>query len=163
LFPVRILNYPYDISTVFPARAGDHTPLPAPSLSRVDGGIPGNMLDSLCVVDYRYSRFALDPRTGLFSMIRSGNIIFCLFFNRSSTSRDWRDRSWTGRHSVQNGLDQSIRTQRLTLFGSNEIDIEGKSTLALLVDEVSSLPIVTKELVFNSGLDHSPVLCIPNS
>ena len=28
------------------------------------------MLRCLSVVDYRYSRFALDPRTGLFNMIR---------------------------------------------------------------------------------------------
>jgi len=50
--------------------------------------------------------------------------------------RDWRDPSWTGIQSVQHGLPQHIRKQRLTLFGPNLVDIEGKSTLSLLIDEV---------------------------
>ena len=33
------------------------------------------MLDELLVVDYRYARFALDPRTGLFGMIRSVSVL----------------------------------------------------------------------------------------
>lgn len=41
-----------------------------------------------------------------------------------------------GLSSVQGGIDESIRRQRLILFGSNEIDIAGKSTISLLVDEV---------------------------
>lgn len=28
------------------------------------------MLQELLVVDYRYARFAMDPRTGLFSMVK---------------------------------------------------------------------------------------------
>jgi len=28
------------------------------------------MLDTLHIIDYRYSRFAVDPRTGLFNIIR---------------------------------------------------------------------------------------------
>lgn len=50
--------------------------------------------------------------------------------------RDWRDPSWSGLSSVQNGLYESVRKQRLTLFGKNEVDIEGKSSASLLIDEV---------------------------
>lgn len=42
----------------------------------------------------------------------------------------------TGLASVQGGINEVIRRQRLILFGSNEIDIAGKSTISLLVDEV---------------------------
>ncbi|KAJ7647229.1 hypothetical protein FB45DRAFT_892809 [Roridomyces roridus] len=102
LFRIRTLSYPYPISTVFPSSAsGDES------------------LEILTVVDYRYSRFALDPRTGMFSMIR-----------------DWRDPSWAGLQFVQNGVSTPVRQQRLSLFGKNEVEIEGKTTLALLVDEV---------------------------
>ncbi|KAF8210382.1 hypothetical protein K438DRAFT_1809584 [Mycena galopus ATCC 62051] len=109
LFQIRTLNYPYPISTVFPISVGDPTNTQSPD----------SILRTLIVVDYRYSRFALDPRTGFFSMIR-----------------DWRDPSWTGTQFVQNGIDTPIREQRLTLFSKNEVDIEGKSTVSLLVDEV---------------------------
>ncbi|KAI0373603.1 Ca-transporting ATPase, partial [Pilatotrama ljubarskyi] len=50
--------------------------------------------------------------------------------------REWRDNSWTGLGSVQNGLRKDVHAQRVTLFGPNLIDIEGKSTLSLLIDEV---------------------------
>jgi cation-transporting ATPase 13A2 len=42
----------------------------------------------------------------------------------------------TGLLPVQGGVDEYVRRQRLILFGNNEIDIEGKSTVSLLVDEV---------------------------
>ncbi|KAF7321673.1 Cation-transporting ATPase [Mycena kentingensis (nom. inval.)] len=100
LFRIRTLRYPYPISTVF--------------ASNVDASASLSNLGTLVVVDYRYNRFALDPRTGLFSMIR-----------------DWRDQSGS-----TDGVGIAIRQQRLTLFGKNEVEIEGKSTIALLVDEV---------------------------
>jgi len=56
LFPVVKINYPYDISSVFG---------PSPTEDTTD-----ERISDLLVVDYRYARFALDPRTGLFSMIR---------------------------------------------------------------------------------------------
>jgi hypothetical protein len=37
---------------------------------------------------------------------------------------------------VQAGLDDSTRDQRRILFGLNTIDIEGKSIVSLLLDEV---------------------------
>ncbi|KAJ6499197.1 hypothetical protein C8R45DRAFT_981502 [Mycena sanguinolenta] len=111
LFPIRTLNYQYPISTVFPTSIA--------ITDSINPQPPDSLLQTLMVIDYRYSRFALDPRTGLFSMIRN-----------------WRDQSWTGSQSVQNGIGTPIWQQRLTLFGRNEIDIEGKSTVSLLVDEV---------------------------
>ncbi|CAK5281584.1 unnamed protein product [Mycena citricolor] len=104
MYPLQILDYPYSASTVFsePTSPGQ-----------------SDRLSSLAVIDYRYSRFALDPRTGLFAMIR-----------------DWRDSSWTGTSLVQSGIDTPARQQRLTLFGKNEIDIQAKSTISLLVDEI---------------------------
>jgi cation-transporting ATPase 13A2 len=41
--------------------------------------------------------------------------------------------------SVQNGVDEATRVQRMILFGKNVIDIKGKSTVSLLVDEVTLL------------------------
>lgn len=57
-------------------------------------------------------------------------------------SRDWRDPSWNGVRSIQNGLDKLSQTQRRTLFGDNLIDIQGKSTLNLLIDEVLLHPLI---------------------
>lgn len=51
------IHYPYNTSTVFNA----------PSLTE---DTTDENIGELLVVDYRYARFALDPRTGLFSMIR---------------------------------------------------------------------------------------------
>ncbi|OCH89011.1 Ca-transporting ATPase [Obba rivulosa] len=122
IFPIRSINYPYDISTVFPAPVD---PSARTSLSRATSrtqaqtNADASRLGKLLVVDYRYSRFVLDPRTGLFSMLR-----------------DWWDPSWTGIASVKNGLPRQIKEQRRILFGHNVIDIEGKSTLSLLVEEI---------------------------
>ncbi|EIW82801.1 Ca-transporting ATPase [Coniophora puteana RWD-64-598 SS2] len=129
LFRIKRLAYPYRRSTVFPYKSsgngGPSRRASSSSLARVmmNGHAGGNandeVLRDLLVVDYRYSRFALDPQTGLFSAIR-----------------DWRDPSWTGIPSVQNGVPQPVREQRVTLFGLNVIDIEGKSVPSLLINEV---------------------------
>ncbi|PFH50913.1 hypothetical protein AMATHDRAFT_143898 [Amanita thiersii Skay4041] len=125
LFPIRVIRYPYHISTVFHVQPEE----PDSTISRQQSNSSLNKPDEDCdkdvclqdllIVDYRYSRFALDPRNGLFSMVRN-----------------WRDSSGSSLAQLFSGLPQSIRQQRSTLFGLNMIDIEGKSTLALLVDEV---------------------------
>ncbi|KIK97368.1 hypothetical protein PAXRUDRAFT_765457 [Paxillus rubicundulus Ve08.2h10] len=123
LFPIRRIAYPYERSTAFPSILSDSNGRPRrlSTSSKPNGDNHGNvdLLEYLHVVDYRYSRFVLDPQTGLFTMIR-----------------DWKDPTWTGLQSIQNGLSQYVRTQRLTLFGSNLLDIADKSTLSLLVDEI---------------------------
>ena len=58
LFPVRKIDYPYNTSTVFNAPSSTED-------------TPYEKIGGLLIVDYRYARFALDPRTGLFSMVRS--------------------------------------------------------------------------------------------
>ena len=52
-------------------------------------------------------------------------------------SRNWRDPNLVGIFPVQNGINEATRAQRMILFGKNEINIEGKSTMSLLVDEVA--------------------------
>lgn len=69
LLPTHTLDYPYHISTVFsfnppPGEEGDVVKH-IDDYNRKDG-----CLKRLLVIDYRYSRFALDPRTGLFTMVR---------------------------------------------------------------------------------------------
>ncbi|KAH7915166.1 hypothetical protein BJ138DRAFT_1122835 [Hygrophoropsis aurantiaca] len=123
LFPVKRLDYPYPRSTVFQVTLPEVRPnairRPSATTPPKLNGNSDDILQELYIVDYRYSRFALDVQTGLFSM-----------------TRDWRDPFWTGLASVQHGLSQSVRQQRITLFGPNLVDIEGKSVLSLLVDEI---------------------------
>ncbi|CDO77638.1 hypothetical protein BN946_scf184946.g32 [Trametes cinnabarina] len=115
LFPICRKDYPYPLNTVISSAPDPAQLLPTARGTRRDN----DNLGTLTYVDYRYNRFALDPRTGLFSMIR-----------------DWRDSFWSSLGSVQNGLQKDIQAQRMSLFGPNLIDIEGKSTLSLLIDEV---------------------------
>ncbi|KAL4080351.1 hypothetical protein V8B97DRAFT_2020959 [Scleroderma yunnanense] len=118
LFPVKHISYPYERSTIF-SRPPDSEGSSPPAKLNAEDNHKFEVIGDLLIIDYRYSRFVLDPQTGLFRMLR-----------------DWRDPSWTGAQSVQHGLQQEVRNQRLTLFGSNLVDIEGKSTLSLLIDEV---------------------------
>ena len=62
LFPVGHMDYPYAIVTAFSASPDPTQLLPQyrPSLT----------VGTLTYIDYRYNRFALDPRTGLFGMLR---------------------------------------------------------------------------------------------
>ncbi|TDL26307.1 Ca-transporting ATPase [Rickenella mellea] len=113
IFPTKTLDYPYNITTAFSST-------PRIPLSRSASiASAHDKLVILKVLDYRYARFAVDPRTGLFAVVR-----------------DWRDSSWATVSSVQNGLAEATRQQRLKLFGSNIINIETKSIPALLVDEI---------------------------
>ncbi|KIY66889.1 P-type ATPase [Cylindrobasidium torrendii FP15055 ss-10] len=111
IFPIKSVEYPYAVDTAFALE-------PSAPLLKSPETIDSDM-QKLRHVDYRYSRFALDPRTGLFSMVR-----------------EWTDPSRGSVGQVRSGLDVALRKQRLTLFGPNAIDIEGKSTVSLLVDEV---------------------------
>ena len=59
-FPIQSLPYPYALSTVFPVETD----------ANILNGKSNDVLQTLKVVDYRYLRFALDPRTGLFTPLR---------------------------------------------------------------------------------------------
>ncbi|KAI9461293.1 P-type ATPase [Lactarius psammicola] len=117
-FPVRRIPYPYRASTVFAS-------ISAPTKANGNGNgtssvnAEDSLLGSLLLIDYRYAKFALDPNNGLFSAVK-----------------DWRDHGWTGIGSVKNGLEGPVRHQRLTLFGPNVVEVEGKSIISLLLDEV---------------------------
>jgi cation-transporting ATPase 13A3/4/5 len=91
-----------------------------PNGSHASFPLNDTLLGTLKYFDYRYNRYALNPRTGTWFMIR-----------------DWRDKSWANVVELSNGLDDRVRQQRLTLFGPNLIEIVAKSTTSLLVDEVS--------------------------
>lgn len=65
LFKLHKMAYPYGISTVFSKPVDPSARLNIQQNDNADG-----RLHSIVVVDYRYSRFVLDPRTGLFDMIR---------------------------------------------------------------------------------------------
>uniref|UniRef100_A0A0W0FH30 Cation-transporting ATPase n=1 Tax=Moniliophthora roreri TaxID=221103 RepID=A0A0W0FH30_MONRR len=119
LFPVKALEYPYYIHTVFPPAAVNGVATPSTGYSDDTYDHEQKVLRKLLIVDYRYSRFVLDPRTGFFTILKG-----------------WRDQSWTSPVAVASGVESNVRQQRLQLFGDNEIDIEGKSTLSLLVEEV---------------------------
>lgn len=60
----------------------------------------------------------------------------CLLTGANALRSEWKDLSWTGIPAVQKGITKFTHGQRLILFGQNVIDIQGKSTLTLLVEEV---------------------------
>ncbi|KAF6760303.1 P-type ATPase [Ephemerocybe angulata] len=117
--PVRVLDYPFPITTVFPATLPITSGLPLLKPSKEDYDETTGKLKQLHILDYRYTRFAVDPRTGLFTLVR-----------------DWRDPAATTVASISQGLTSDTHQQRQLLFGKNEIEIEAKPTWTLLVEEV---------------------------
>ncbi|CAE6510585.1 unnamed protein product [Rhizoctonia solani] len=152
LVDINTIPYPYPLDTIFTTSSANPSPghsTPAesalskiasrdPSIrSNVSGLANGNgsngtlkppemngngkaeSMGTLSFVDYRYNRFVLDPRSRKFAMLRN-----------------WRDRTWPNLASLAGGLTTGTREQRTTAFGANEVNIEAKSTGALLIDEV---------------------------
>ena len=79
------------------------------------------MLTTLRFLDYRYIRFYFHPLKDKF--------VLCT---------NWKDDNWTDVRSIRIGLDSDERYRREQVFGKNEIDIQQKSIIQLLVDEVCS-------------------------
>lgn len=143
IIPLQIVPYPYPLSTVFPqAHPPSHVPSrPDSAAGSARAGIDGASSSTptranggdveqgkttweekkgfLKVMDYRYTRFALDPANSRWAMIR-----------------DWRDPKWVACRTVAQGLSTATRDQRRLLMGENIIDIAGKSLGGLLMDEV---------------------------
>lgn len=150
----QVLDYPYPLSTVFPQAANElpRTMSRTATIASASGSgtaTPANgstseltprrgsakdlvvadlergqttweeTLGFLRCLDYRYTRFVFQPGANRWQMIR-----------------DWRDPRWTSVKAVTGGLSEPIREQRRLLFGANAIDIEGKSLVGLLMDEV---------------------------
>ncbi|KAF8200947.1 P-type ATPase [Pholiota molesta] len=80
LLPIKEIHYPYHISTVFhgtlPIIPGTEAEIIKPSNEKYS--VENGMLKYLLITDYRHTRFAVDPRTGLLTLL------------------DWRDPNWTG-------------------------------------------------------------------
>ncbi|KAK4050588.1 hypothetical protein OIV83_003314 [Microbotryomycetes sp. JL201] len=80
--------------------------------------VKGPFVDKVSFVDYRYYRFLLHPE-GDFRMVR-----------------EWKDPSWSSIPLLRRGLSAVDAADRLSLFGSNAIEIAARSTFQLLMDEV---------------------------
>ncbi|MCJ1469965.1 hypothetical protein MMC07_008610 [Pseudocyphellaria aurata] len=76
------------------------------------------MMLQLRFLDYRYVRFCFHPLKDKFVLCGS-----------------WRDPKWTNVRSIRIGLDGDERYRRKLVFGPNQIDIQQKSVLQLLIDE----------------------------
>jgi cation-transporting ATPase 13A2 len=48
----------------------------------------------------------------------------------------WKDPSWISTKNLKKGITRDIHNERETIFGPNIIDVQEKSTLQLLTDEV---------------------------
>ena len=81
------------------------------------------LLTHLRFLDYRYISFCFHPLKDKFMLCS-----------------DWKDPKWTDTKSIRAGLDSDERHKREQIFGKNQIDIQQKSILQLLVDEVSGRP-----------------------
>jgi len=72
------LSYPYPASTVFSGpfttEAGAAKAMAVKSNGNGNGNgridTLGDVLETLFILDYRYARFVLDSKTGLFSMVK---------------------------------------------------------------------------------------------
>ncbi len=77
------------------------------------------VINKLRFLEYRYIRFCFHPVKDKFVL-----------------SNSWKDPAWTDVRSIRAGLDGEERERRELVFGKNAIDIQQKSVLQLLLDEV---------------------------
>ena len=110
---IVIIKYGHVASTVFGSRERKSVPL---NYDEDDDPI----MTHLQFLDYRYISFCFHPLQDKF--------VLC---------SNWKDPSWTDVKSIRSGLDSDERHRREQIFGKNQIDIQQKSILQLLVDEVS--------------------------
>lgn len=82
-----------------------------------DDGDP--LVNELQTLEYRYVRFFYHPIKDKF--------VVC---------NGWKDPAWTNVRTLRTGIDGDEKDERARVFGTNIIDIEQKSALQLLVDEV---------------------------
>lgn len=80
------------------------------------------IMHDLRTLDYRYVRLFFHPLKDKFAL-----------------GTGWKDPDWTDVRLVRAGLDSDEKSMRETIFGGNLIDIKQKSTVQLLIDEVSLL------------------------
>jgi len=79
------------------------------------------IIPHLQYLDYRYIRFCYHPLQDRFIL-----------------NNNWKDPSWDNIRSLRMGLDGDEKGFRQTVFGDNVIDIEEKTAMQILVDEVGA-------------------------
>lgn len=98
---------------------GNGSLMASDELQGLMSGVETEQLMDLTLITYRYTRFFLHPPTGRFRMVK-----------------DWRDPAWVSNANVSSGNSWDAEKDRMALFGKNEIEIEDKGVVGLLVDEV---------------------------
>ncbi|KAK9451654.1 uncharacterized protein V1518DRAFT_409163 [Limtongia smithiae] len=106
------ISYNFPMSTVFALRksASDLT---------TSQDVQDPLIPMLHYFDYRYMRLFLHPIEGKFEL-----------------NFDWKDPSWSDPRRSRRGLDSAMADERALVFGENAIDIEDKTIVELLVEEV---------------------------
>ena len=117
---VKESEYGHTVSTVFGSEEKRN--------GYASGDDDDPIMKNLRVLDYRYIRCCFHPVKDKFVL-----------------SSDWKDPAWTTTSSMKLGLDGDERTRREQVFDKNIIDIEVKSILQLLIDEVNLPEIYTDE------------------
>lgn len=80
------------------------------------------IMPSLCYLNYRYIRFCYHPLLDKFVLNSS-----------------WKDPNWTNIKKLRRGIEGEDKDLRSLVFGKNMIDIEEKTVMQLLLDEVNTL------------------------
>lgn len=76
------------------------------------------VIEKIKLLDYRYLRFCFHPLRDRFIIANS-----------------WKDPAWSDSEAARSGIDSDEVENRERVFGRNEINIEQKSILQLLMDE----------------------------
>jgi cation-transporting P-type ATPase 13A2 len=100
------------------------------------------VLDALKILDYRYMRLLFHPLEDKFIL-----------------NNNWADPQWIDVKALREGLDSDERDIRDRVFGKNILEVQQKSILQLLMDEVGPLHSILTWLI-DSGI--SPLLHISN-
>ena len=111
LHNVKAQNYGHPVSTVFGSQEKNEHDHYEEDLDPE--------VDVLRSIDYRYIHF-----------------IYHTVDDKFAISGTFKDPSWTSIKTLKNGINEDDRTLRSQVFGQNVIDIEQKSILQLLMDEV---------------------------
>lgn len=85
----------------------------------VDARDPNPVVPYVHSFEYRYIKFFYNPVEDMFK-----------------TNSNWYDLHWLNAKNLREGTSQSLQEVRAALFGRNNLNIQEKSTLQLLADEV---------------------------
>jgi cation-transporting P-type ATPase 13A2 len=108
---VLVQRYGRSLSTVFGCTEKQY--------AIVDDDDYDPLLQDLRVINYRYMRFCFHPLRDKFILING-----------------WKDPAWTSVKTIRAGIDGDEKEKREIVFGRNLIDVQEKSILQLLINEV---------------------------